>query len=66
MLAMIREDENSIISITSEFKLVINPADKIDLPLYQLSVELAPIKFELQRVQVSEMIEFAQKNMVKS
>lgn len=36
------------------------------MPLYELSVELAPIKFELERVQVSEMIEFAQKNMVKS
>ena len=40
--------------------------EKLDVPLYELSVELAPIKFELERVQVSEMIEFAQKNMVKS
>ena len=53
MLEMIREDKNSIISLTSEFKLVINPMEKFDVPLYELSVDLAPIKFELERLQVS-------------
>jgi hypothetical protein len=33
------------------------------VPLYELSVELAPIVFELEKIQVSEMIDFTQKNI---
>lgn len=42
---MINKNQNSIISITSEFKLIMNnPLDE-KIPLYELDVSLMPIKF---------------------
>ena len=42
-----------------------NEAD-INVPLYELDVSLMPIKFELDRIQVVQMIDFIQKNIVQN
>lgn len=42
-----------------------NPLDE-KIPLYELDVCLMPIKFELDRVQVIQMIDFIQKNIVQN
>lgn len=44
---MIKDPKYSIISLTSEVKLTINQPDNLESPLYELSVDLAPIVFEL-------------------
>lgn len=63
MKKMIKDPQYSIISLTSEVKLTINQPDNLKSPLYELSVDLAPIVFELEKVQVSEMIDFTKKNI---
>ena len=42
-----------------------NPLDEM-IPLYELDVSLMPIKFELDRIQVIQMIDFIQKNIVQN
>lgn len=42
---MIKEEREVVISITSEFKLIINPPQDLGAPLYELDVGLEPIKF---------------------
>lgn len=37
---MVKEERDVVISITSEFKLIINPQQEIALPLYELDVGL--------------------------
>jgi vacuolar protein sorting-associated protein 13A/C len=63
---MIREVKDVVLSITSEFKLTINPEDDLESPLYELDVGLDPIKFELQRLQLQQMMEFARKNVLQN
>jgi hypothetical protein len=55
-----------VLSITSEFKLTINPPKDLSSPLYELDVELEPIKFELQRLQLQQMMDFARKNIMQN
>lgn len=42
-----------------------NPLDE-KIPLYELDISLQPIKFELDRIQVIQMIDFIQKNVVQN
>ena len=63
---MINNGQNVVFSITSEFKLVINPPEDTKSPIYEMEVELQPLKFEFQRVQLIQMADFARKNVVKS
>jgi hypothetical protein len=63
---MIKEDREVVLSITSEFKLIINPIDDFSSPLYELEVNLEPIKFELQRQQFMQMVDFARKNVMQN
>ena len=37
---MIKDDKNMVFSITSEFKLVINPPEDTNSPIYEMEVEL--------------------------
>lgn len=37
---MIKEDHQVVLSITSEFKLIINPIEDFESPVYELQVNL--------------------------
>ena len=63
---LIQEEKNVVFSITSEFKLVINPPEDIDSPIYEMQVCLEPLKFQFERVQLIQMADFARKNVIKN
>jgi len=63
---MIQAEENVVFSITSSFKLVINPLQDLEAPLYEVNIDLEPLKFEFQRSQIAQMADFARKNVMQN
>ena len=66
MSEMRKGSEHSVLSLTSEAKLIINPESVEDKPLYELAIDLDPIKFDLERRQVLEMIDFSKKIILQN
>ena len=63
---MIQRTNEVVISITSQFKLTINPQQDIESPLYELNIGLQPIKFQLERLQIQQMMDFGRKNIMRN
>jgi hypothetical protein len=58
------KNDDKIISITSQFKLKINPLNNFSRPVYELDIGLKALEVSLEQLQVSQIIDFLEKLII--
>lgn len=66
LAGMVEEEQEVVLSITSQFRLTINPQEETGRPIYELEVKLEPVRLELQRRQCMQMNDFARQNVLQN
>ena len=65
MAKLIHErSEDKVISITSQFRLRINPLNNFSKPVYELDIRLDPLQVSLEQLQVSQVIDFLERLVI--